>query len=224
MEIGSTLLSLGLGIGLSAACGFRIFVPFTVMSLAARAGFLNLSGSFEWLASTPALIVLCTATVIEIAGYFIPWVDHALDTIATPAALVAGAVATASVLVDVSPMLRWTLAIVAGSGAAGAVQAGTVALRAGSTATTGGLANPAFSAAETTTSLVMSLLAIVLPVLTLFAFMLLGAWVLKRYLRRRADPALRARHEAEMRRAAQEDAIERTSVMPRPRWRERHGH
>ncbi len=191
MDVTSTLLSLGLGVGLSAACGFRIFVPFAVMSLAARAGFLHLTPSFEWIASTPALIGLSTAMLLEIAGYFIPWVDHALDTIATPAALVAGAVATASVLVDVSPMLRWTLAVIAGSGAAGAVQAGTVALRTGSTATTGGLANPVFSAAESTSSLVLALLAIVLPIVALVAFLAATIWLGKRGI----DHRLRHAHD-----------------------------
>ncbi len=214
MDVTSTLLSLGLGVGLSAACGFRIFVPFAVMSLAARAGFLHLSPSFEWLASTPALIGLSTAMLLEIVGYLVPWVDHELDTIATPAALVAGAVATASVLAEVSPMLRWTLAIIAGSGAAGAVQAGTVALRAGSTATTGGLANPVFSAAESTSSLVLSLLAIVLPVVALITFVCVAIWLGKRAITRHMH---HAHHDA-----LEDDAREepRTPM----RFRERHGH
>lgn len=215
MDVTSTLLSLGLGIGLSAACGFRIFVPFAVMSLAARAGFLHLTPSFEWLASTPAMIGLCTAMLLEIAGYFIPWADHALDAIATPAALVAGAVATASVLVDVSPMLRWTLATIAGSSAAGAVQAGTVALRAGSTATTGGLANPVFAAAESTSSLVMSLLAIVLPVLALITFLGLTIWLGKRWIARRM-------HHGEHDDALHGDTHAEQSAPTH--WRERHGH
>ncbi len=184
MDVTGILLSLALGVGLSAACGFRIFVPFAVMSLAARAGLLDLSGSFEWLASTPALIGLLTATALEVTGYFIPWVDHALDVVATPAAIVAGAVAMASVLVDVSPVLRWGLAVIAGGGAAGAVQASTVALRAGSTATSGGIANPLFAGMETTSSLVLSILTVALPMLAVFAILILAISLGKRWFRR----------------------------------------
>ncbi len=184
MDVSGILLSLALGVGLSAACGFRIFVPFAAMSLAARAGFLELSGSFEWLASTPALIGLLTTTALEVVGYFVPWVDHALDVIATPAALVAGAVAMASVMVAVSPVLRWGLAVIAGSGAAGAVQAGTVALRAGSTATSGGVANPLFAGVESASSLALSILSIALPLLALFAVLVVAILLGKRWFRR----------------------------------------
>src|ERR1051325_11169062 len=85
-----TVLSICLGIGLSAACGFRIFVPLLVMSIAAMSGHLALSPGFQWIATYPALLTFAVATAVEIAGYYIPWVDHALDTLATPASIVAG--------------------------------------------------------------------------------------------------------------------------------------
>src|SRR5579859_1441024 len=114
-----TLLSVCIGIGLSAACGFRVFVPLLVMNIASLSGHLTLAHSFEWIGSYPALIAFSVATCVEIAGYYIPWVDHALDTIATPAAIVAGTLVTASVVSDMSPFLKWTLAAIAGGGAAG---------------------------------------------------------------------------------------------------------
>ena len=40
-------LSLLLGIGLSAACGFRVFVPLLIMSLASQNGPLALAPGFE---------------------------------------------------------------------------------------------------------------------------------------------------------------------------------
>ncbi|MCZ6726974.1 MAG: DUF4126 domain-containing protein, partial [Acidobacteria bacterium] len=101
-----TLLSVSLGLGLSAACGFRIFVPFLVMNLAARAGYLSVSGSFEWLAGTPALIMFSVATLLEIAAYYVPWLDNLLDSVATPAAVVAGVVATASVVTGMDPLIK----------------------------------------------------------------------------------------------------------------------
>ncbi len=181
-----TLLSLCLGLGLSAACGFRVFVPFLVMNLAARAGYLTLSGSFEWIASTPALIMFAVATVLEIGAYYIPWLDNFLDTAATPIAAVAGVVATASVVTGLDPMIKWPLAVIAGGGIAGAVQATTVAARAASTLGTGGLGNPLVSSVEAGSSLVLTFLSLVLPLLALAAVVviLLALWAIIRRGRR----------------------------------------
>ena len=112
-------LSLCVGIGLSAACGFRIFVPLLAMSIAANSGHLKLVPSFEWVGSDTALITFAVATVLEIAAYYIPWLDNLLDTIATPAAVVAGTIVTASMVGGMSPFLKWTLAVIAGGGAGG---------------------------------------------------------------------------------------------------------
>ncbi|MEZ4833063.1 MAG: DUF4126 domain-containing protein, partial [Caldilineaceae bacterium] len=122
------LLSIAIGVGLAAAVGFRVFVPFTIISLAALSGTLDLAPGFEWIGAYPALLAFGVATVIEIAAYYVPWLDNLLDSIATPAAIVAGAVITASVVGDVSPLLRWSLAAIAGGGVAATVQAGTVLL------------------------------------------------------------------------------------------------
>lgn len=162
MEI---LLSICLGIGLSAACGFRVFVPLLVMSIASLSGHLHLAHGFEWLSSYPALIALSVATALEVAGYYLPWLDHLLDTIATPAAVVAGTVVTASLVADMSPFLRWALAVIAGGGAAGLIQATTVATRGASLVTTGGLANPVVATLELAGAVVTSVLALFVPVL-----------------------------------------------------------
>src|SRR6185295_12716156 len=99
------LLNLCLGIGLSAACGFRVFVPLLVMSLAARTGHLTLSPGFAWIGETPALVTLAVATLAEIAAYYVPWLDNALDVAASPAAVIAGIVASASVVTEIDPYL-----------------------------------------------------------------------------------------------------------------------
>ncbi|MBI4657706.1 MAG: DUF4126 domain-containing protein [Verrucomicrobia bacterium] len=162
-----TILSLCVGVGLSAACGFRVFVPLLIMSIAAYSGHLTLASPFQWIGSEAALIALAVATVLEITAYYIPWVDNFLDTFATPAAVVAGTVVTASMVTDMSPFLKWSLALIAGGGAAGMVQATTVLARGASTATTGGLANPVFATAELGGSIVASLLSIMAPLLTI---------------------------------------------------------
>ena len=113
-----TLLSVLVGIGLSAACGFRIFVPPLVISIAALSGHLHLASGFEWMGTYPAMTAFGVACALEIAAYYVPWLDHMLDILATPTAVVAGTIVTASLVTDMSPMLRWTLAIIAGGGAA----------------------------------------------------------------------------------------------------------
>ncbi|MBW4544660.1 MAG: DUF4126 domain-containing protein [Symplocastrum torsivum CPER-KK1] len=161
-----TLLSICIGIGLSAACGFRIFVPPLVMSMASLFGHLTLSPSFEWMGSYSALVVFAVATGIEIAAYYIPWVDNLLDTIATPMAIAAGTFVTASVIPEGDPMLQWTVALIAGGGAAGTIQAFTGIGRLASTMMTGGLGNPLISTIESGGSIILSGLAIAVPVFT----------------------------------------------------------
>ena len=80
MEAMELILSLSVGLGLSAACGFRIFVPLLVISIANKAGHLELADSFEWMGSTAAIITFATATVLEVSAYYVPWVDNLLDT------------------------------------------------------------------------------------------------------------------------------------------------
>lgn len=190
----TAILSICLGIGLSAACGFRVFVPLLLINIAALAGHLHLAAGFQWLGSYPATIAFSVATVLEIAGYYVPWVDHVLDTVATPAAIVAGTVITASVVSDMSPFLRWTLAAIAGGGAAGAVQGATVVTRGASTVTTGGLGNPVIATLELIGAFVTSILAFVAPVLVVLllvaAIAIFGRKLYRRF--RRGRPALAA--------------------------------
>jgi hypothetical protein len=106
-----TVASVFAGVALAAACGFRVFVPLLVLSIASTLGAIPLADDFAWLATMPALIALATATIMEIAAYYVPWLDHALDVVATPAAILAGVITTAAVVADLSPVLRWSLAI-----------------------------------------------------------------------------------------------------------------
>jgi hypothetical protein len=168
-----TALSIALGLGLAAACGFRIFVPLLVASGAAMAGQLELSQGFEWLGTAPALVAFASATALEVGAYYIPWFDHLLDTLATPAAVAAGVLASASVVSDMSPLLKWTVALIGGGGVAGLVQGATVMLRLKSGALTGGLANPVIATAELLGATAVAVLALVLPLICLFVIVLL---------------------------------------------------
>ena len=160
-----TLLGIAIGIGLSAACGFRVFVPLLIINLMALGGYLHLSPGFAWIGTPYATIAFTTATIAEIIGYYIPWFDHVLDIVATPAAIAAGTIVSASVITDISPFLKWTLALIAGGGIAGLVQGTTFALRAKSSLSTGGAGNPVVSTLELAGSIITALLAILVPVL-----------------------------------------------------------
>ncbi|MCL4837208.1 MAG: DUF4126 family protein [Thermoanaerobaculia bacterium] len=178
----SHLLEIALGIGLAAATGFRVFVPLALLGLAARFELLTLASGFAWIGSTPALVILATACLLEIGAYYIPWVDNLLDTIATPAAVVAGVTVSAAVMADLSPELRWTLALIAGGGVAGLVQGSTVVARQASSLATLGLGNFALATAEALLAFFTTALAILVP---LFVLVLLGVLVLWRVRRHR---------------------------------------
>ena len=183
MDLTETLLALALGIGLAAAVGLRVFIPLLVVAVAAYFGSIPLAPAFEWLGTAPAVAMLGVAAAIEIAAYYVPGVDNVLDVIAAPLALVAGTFMVAAPLWDLPPLVKWTAAIVAGGGAAGLTHGVTSLLRAKSTATTGGLANPVVSTGELGGSLLLSLLALLVPVLTV-VIVVLGVYAVYRLAKR----------------------------------------
>ena len=174
MEI---LLNVLIGVGLAATCGFRIFVPLLIMGIASVSGYLNLTDSFAWIASYPALIVFSIATVLEIIAYFFPYVDNLLNMVSTPISVIAGIMVTAAVMTDVSPILQWTLAIIAGGGAASATSMISNGTHNASTVVSAGITNPILSAIESIISVIMPILAIALPVLAFILIVLFVVFV-----------------------------------------------
>src|SRR5215472_10728183 len=158
-------LSIALGIGLAAAVGLRVFLPMLVVSIAAYTGHLPLSSGFEWLGTAPAIVMLGVAAILEILAYYIPGVDNLLDALSAPAALIAGTVVSAAVMTDLPPIVKWTTAVIAGGGAAGLTQGLTSLLRAKSTLMTGGLGNHVVASGELGGALLLSLLALGVPLL-----------------------------------------------------------
>lgn len=174
-----------IGLGLAAACGFRVFVPFLVASVAARSGHLELAGGFEWISSSPALVAFAVATLLEVAAYYVPWVDNLLDAVTTPAAVVAGILVSASAAAGLDPFLKWTLAVIAGGGLAAGVQLLTAGVRQASLVATGGLGNPLVSTAEAAGSVAVAALAILAPLLALALVAALALWAASRLRGRR---------------------------------------
>ena len=183
-----TILGLCVGIGLSAASGFRVFVPLLIMSLASILGWFEPIQGFEWLSMPSVCIALAIATVCEIAAYYIPWVDNALDTIATPAAVIAGTLTTMAVSSgEMSQFASWASAIIVGGGTAGVVQMSTVAVRGVSTATTGGVANPLVSTVEWVGAVLLSVLSLLVPVLVVIVGIILAIWALRWFKRKKQE-------------------------------------
>jgi hypothetical protein len=176
-------LSVALGVVLAASTGFRVFLPMLIASGAAYTGYLPLDESFAWLGTPLALTMLGVAALVEIVAYYIPGIDNLLDTLAAPAALVAGTVLSAAVMTDLPPMMKWTAAIVAGGGAAGLTQIVTTMLRAKSTIFTAGVGNSAVATAELGGAFVLPLLALAAPLVAL-GLVLLLLWMAIRMLRR----------------------------------------
>ena len=170
MEI---IIALCLGVTLSAACGFRVFIPPLAMSLAAMYGHFPLSSGFEWLGTSEAAIALSIATLLEISAYYIPLIDNLLDTVQIPLAVGIGTVITAATLGHTDPVLQWTLAAIAGGGTAGLM--GTLAgfTRLASTGVTGGLGNFIVATIEAVGSVSLSILGLTFPLWT--AAIVLGA-------------------------------------------------
>ncbi len=163
------VFSVLLGVGLAASSGFRVFVPLFALSCASYFHIIELNAAWAWAGSITALIILGVASIVESVSYLVPVVDNLLDTIAVPLAGVAGTLVMASTLTDMSSAMTWALAIVAGGVAAASIKGSVAATRAVSTATTGGLANPAVSVAETGTAIGLSALSIFAPILAMVA-------------------------------------------------------
>ncbi|WP_396192724.1 DUF4126 domain-containing protein [Flavobacterium sp.] len=178
-----TILSICLGIGLASASGFRVFLPVFALSLASYFDVIPLNESWAWIGGLPALISFGVAMVFEIFGYYIPFIDNLLDTIATPLAAIAGFVVMSSTMVDISPTMTTILAIIAGSGSATAFQGLTTTTRLASSVKTAGLGNPVVSTAETGTAITLSSLAIFLPIVAvIFVVIIFGViyWIYKK--------------------------------------------
>ena len=167
------ILSAFIGIGLAAATGFRVFLPMFAVSLASYMGWIPQNENFQWLSGLPTLIATGIAMIVEILAYYIPFVDHLLDTISIPLATVAGSVMFASQFTELGTFPQWALALIAGGGTAAAISSGFAGTRAASTATTGGFGNSVVATTETAGAGLMSFLALAAPVIAFVVAVLL---------------------------------------------------
>ena len=167
------VLQIASGIGLASCAGLRAFLPLFVVGAAARSGLVRLGEPFGWLESTPALVLLGTAVVVEILADKYPVVDHVLDGIGLFVKPLAGALVMASTLSETSSLAAVVLALMLGMPAAAGVHLVKAKMRLVSTATTLGLANPAQSVVEDAASCAGSLLCVLVPAIALGLILLI---------------------------------------------------
>ena len=176
-----TITAVALGIGLSASCGFRVFIPMLVAAIAARAGVLPLTEGFQWLSSWPAIICFGSATLIEVAAYYVPFIDNLLDTVTTPLAIGAGTLLLTSVLPVDNDMLKWITGFIVGGGAAATIQGGSVLTRLASSKLTAGAGNPVVATGEHVAAIGSSVLTLATPLIVAAIIVVLVIFILYRF-------------------------------------------
>lgn len=179
------IVAIFLGIGLSASCGFRVFIPLLVASIAARFGYLPVSEGFEWLKSGAAITCFSAATIVEILAYYIPFFDNLLDSIAIPLAIGAGTLLASSVLPVEEELWKWVLGFIVGGGTASVFQGTTSLSRLASTSITAGAGNPIVSTGENAVAIGLPLLIILSPILVGVLVLLVTFILVRRIFKKR---------------------------------------
>ncbi|MDC0212310.1 DUF4126 domain-containing protein [Euryarchaeota archaeon] len=190
MDEAGIVIAAFMGISLAAASGFRVFLPPFLMSLAVKVNLIDIDlvgSQFEFFTSTPAIIILGIATVAEFAAYYTPWIDNILDTIATPAAVLAGIGVTAISLEGSEPIIQWAIAVIAGGGMSAIIQTATVATRGISSTFTLGVANPVVATSENIASVALTIIAILFPILAIVFAVLLALLLISRRINKNQE-------------------------------------
>jgi hypothetical protein len=193
LDVATAAGSLLAAFGLSGAAGLNAWIPLLAVSLLGRAGQLELADGYDWLESTPALVVLTAAFVLDFVGDKVPAIDsllHAAGTVVHPAA---GAIVFAGpteIPTDVPSIVLFAL----GASVAGSLHATRATIRPVSTTMTAGAGNPVLSLAEDIVSAVLSFVAVLAPLLGAICLVAVvvvsvGWWRrVRRSRRRRGDP------------------------------------
>jgi len=176
--------------GLSASAGLNAYLPLLVVALLARfTSLITLNPPYHHLTSGWVILVITGLLIVELFADRIAVVDTANDIVQTFVRPAAGAVlfaASASVISDVHPVL----ALICGLIVAGGVHATKATVRPVVTGTSGGLLNPVVSTAEDVTSLTLTLLSVLVPLVTGVllgsALVVLVWWLVARRRRREA--------------------------------------
>jgi hypothetical protein len=202
MEIATGVIT---ALGLSVSAGLNAYIPLLLMGLLARAtDAVSLPASWEWLADPWVMAILAVLLVVEVVADKIPAVDSVndvLQTVVRPTSggIVVGAAGagTGATVTDPQAFLadgEW-VPVLLGALVALAVHLLKAGARGVANAATAGLAAPVLSTAEDVTAVVLTLAAILAPLLALLIVVLVIWWLVRARRRRRA-PAAGAAHNA----------------------------
>jgi len=164
--------------GLSASAGLNAYIPLLIVGLLGHyTNLMKLNSPWDTLSNPWIILMLCVLVIIEMLADKIPAVNHINDAVQTFVRPAAGAVAfaaSANVVTHVSPVLALACGLLI-AGTVHVAKAGV--LRPAVTATTGGVGNVPVSIAEDVVSTVLSILAIVLPILVGTLLIVLAAFI-----------------------------------------------
>jgi hypothetical protein len=188
------------GTGLAASAGLNAYIPLLIMGLMARfTDAIDLPSGWQWLSNGWVIAILAVLLAVEVVADKVPMVDHVNDVVQTvvrPTAggIVFGAGSSSQTATVTDPgsffsSHQW-VPIAAGVLIAFCVHGAKAATRPVVNATTAGFGAPVASTIEDFSSIVMSLLAILLPILVLLGLVLLVSttiWAVRRRRRRRRE-------------------------------------
>jgi len=187
------------GTGLAASAGLNAYIPLLLMGVLARfTDAVQLPGGWTWLSNGWVLLILAVLLSIEMVADKVPVVDHVNDIVQTVVRPTAGGLAfgagSESKTVTVSDpgtffsSHQW-VPVAAGILIAFCVHVVKATARPVVNVSTAGFGAPVVSTLEDFSSVAMSLLAVLLPVLVLIGLLLMvwfAVWVVRRRRRRRA--------------------------------------
>lgn len=171
-----SLIALATGLGLATASGLNPYLPLLTIGIFARLGWIELAAPFDILTNVLVLLIVAALAALDFAGDKLPVVDsmlHAAGLIISP---IAGAILALASRGDIAT-IHPALVGVAGLIAAGGTHLMRSAVRPVVTTATGGTANPVLSFLEDAASLILSITAIVLPIIGLIMVIALAILV-----------------------------------------------
>jgi hypothetical protein len=178
--------------GLSASAGLNAYIPLLVMALLAKfTSLIQLSKPWDALTSWWTIGILVLLSLIEFFADKVPAVNHVNDLIHTIIRPAAGAIAFAAstqAVTNIHPVFALIMGLFV-SGGVHAVK--SLAVRPAVTATTGGAGNIPVSILEDLVSTVTSILAVVMPILIGFFFLLIAILLIWFAIRRRKQAGVR---------------------------------
>ena len=161
-------LKILIGLGLSAASGFRLFVPFAILSIFSISGIYNTTSTPFIFSSDLFLVIFIILSVSEVLLFYNPWIDNMLDLISTPASIFSGIILTYFVLYDMEIYLRLLISVILGGLVSLNVQLLTVKARSSTSIFSKGNGNQIVSTIENISSIFISILVLKFPLAGIF--------------------------------------------------------